>query len=63
MKLTKQNATIIATIIIATLVALNSIIACTNSLFILKGQNKVKTENNSTVKADSTTVTVGTNKK
>lgn len=62
MKITKKQATTIATAIIAILVALGLITSCTNSLFILKGQNKVKTENNSTVKADSTTVTVGAHK-
>lgn len=63
MKLTKEKATIIATSIITILVALGLITACTNSLFVLKGQNKVKTENNSTIKTDSTSVNVGVNKK
>lgn len=61
-KLTQKEALNIATIAIALLAALGLITACTNSLFVLKGQNKVKTENNSTVKADSTSVIVGTNK-
>lgn len=62
MKITKKQLEIIATAIIAILAALGLITSCTNSLFVLKGQNKVKTENNSTIKADSTSVNVGANK-
>lgn len=62
MKITKKQLEIIAAAIIAILTALGLVTSCTNSLFVLKGQNKVKTENNSTIKTDSTSVNVGANK-
>ncbi|QXP45077.1 hypothetical protein [Microvirus mar40] len=63
-KPTKKEAVAMATVIITILMALGYITACTNSLFVVKGQaNKIKTENNQNVKADSTTVEVGVNKK
>lgn len=60
-KLTKEQAMTIAGAIIAILVALGIMEACTSSLFVLKGQgNKVRTEQN--IKADSTSVSINDKK-
>lgn len=56
-KLTKEQAMTIAGAIIAILVALGLMEACTSSVFVLKGQkNKVHTEQR--VKVDSTSVSI-----
>ncbi|QXP45084.1 hypothetical protein [Microvirus mar45] len=63
-KPTKKEAMAIAAAIITILMTLGYVTACTNSLFVVKGQaNKIKTENNQNVKTDSTAVKVGVNKK
>lgn len=61
LKLTKEQAMTIAGAIIAILVALGLLEACTSSIFVLKGQkNKVHTEQN--IEADSTSVSINNKK-
>ncbi|QXP45092.1 hypothetical protein [Microvirus mar49] len=58
--ITKEQAKLIAEAIITILIVIGAITACTNSLFVVKGeQNQIKTEQKTNVETDSATVKVG----
>lgn len=60
-KLTKNEAMQIASIIVSILLALGLITACTNTLYVAKGNNgKVYQETNNSLKVDSTATNVST---